>query len=98
METDRTTRSGMRGAASSASGTGTAPSQPVPSSAHSDHGSEVSQAHSGPLTITDWKKRVRSEYMRICHMRKFKRADDVKVCHFLLLPSSSIVVTPMARG
>lgn len=80
METERTTRSGLRAttSASGHSGTGQAASHSIASSIHSDQGSEVSQPHSGPLTINDWKKRVRSEYMRICHMRKFKRADEVK--------------------
>ena len=92
LETERTTRSGLRAAASGTtaaaggtSGTGTISSPAAPasieSSIHSDQGSEASQSQAGPLTMNDWKKRVRSEYMRICHMRKFKRADEVKVQH-----------------
>ncbi|KAL8565083.1 hypothetical protein ACOMHN_005286 [Nucella lapillus] len=92
MDSERTTRSGLRAAASgsSASASTSAPgpssavastsgiSMSIASSIHSDQGSEASQSQAEPTTITSWKKRVRSEYMRICHMRKFKRADEVK--------------------
>jgi len=29
--------------------------------------------------VIDWKKRVKSEFMRIKHLKRFKRADEVKV-------------------
>lgn len=79
-ESERTTRSGglrlaaITSAHASMSIGGTYLS--AASSIHSDQGSEASHSQKG---IVDWKKRVRTEYMRICHQRKFKRADEVKV-------------------
>ncbi|KAK7507789.1 hypothetical protein BaRGS_00000754 [Batillaria attramentaria] len=78
-ETDRTTRSGLRAstsAATSATASSSTATVSQASSIISDQGSD-SQSQ-GSLTLVDWKKRVRSEYMRICHLRKFKRADEVK--------------------
>lgn len=79
-ESDRTTRSGLRASTSAASASATAScSTTVVSQALSvisDQGSD-SQSQ-GSVTLVDWKKRVRAEYMRICHLRKFKRADEVK--------------------
>ena len=88
MESERTTRSGQR---QSSGGTPVASANSpvlvapnlglasVASSVHSDQGSDASHTRTGPPKINDWKKLVRSEYMRICHMRKYKRADEVKV-------------------
>lgn len=79
-ESDRTTRSGLRASTLLVSASAAASSSALmgsqASSVISDQGSD---SHSqGSLTLIDWKKRVRAEYMRICHLRKFKRADEVK--------------------
>ncbi|XP_005096267.1 histone-lysine N-methyltransferase EZH2 [Aplysia californica] len=69
------TRSGAQRLLSGSNGQGAAmvkASSPSPSN-YSDKFSE-----SCPLGITDWKKRVKSEYTRLCFLRKDKRADEVK--------------------
>lgn len=51
---------------------GSKASSPAPSN-HSDKFNE-----SGPVGVLDWKKRVKSEYTRLCFARKDRRADEVK--------------------
>lgn len=34
-------------------------------------------------TGTDWRKRVRGEYMRLCQLKRFKRNDEIRVRPFL---------------
>lgn len=76
-ESDRTTRSGgVRTLASNTLASQSTTAGQTTWSIHSDQGSEASQSQTG---LVDWKKRVRAEYMRLCHLRKFKRADEVKV-------------------
>lgn len=40
------------------------------------------KSEKGPIC---WRKRVKSEYMRLRQLKRFRRADEVKVCHLLAL-------------
>lgn len=40
------------------------------------------KSEKGPIC---WRKRVKSEYMRLRQLKRFRRADEVKVCHLLIL-------------
>lgn len=40
------------------------------------------KSEKGPIC---WRKRVKSEYMRLRQLKRFRRADEVKVCHILFL-------------
>ena len=86
MDSVRTTRSGLRPSTLNASlaaahSLSQAPFAACTSSSISEHSSEG--CHSA--SFVDWKKRVRSEYMRICHMRKYKRVDEVKASSYEIL-------------
>lgn len=40
------------------------------------------KSEKGPIC---WRKRVKSEYMRLRQLKRFRRADEVKVCQLLVL-------------
>lgn len=40
------------------------------------------KSEKGPIC---WRKRVKSEYMRLRQLKRFRRADEVKVCNLLIL-------------